>query len=440
MKICSSGGWITLDKNIFKNNKINEELFFYESESGLKVYLMPKSGYMKKYAVFATRYGSNDNKFIPIGEKEAIEVPEGIAHFLEHKLFEEPDENIFDKFSESGASVNAYTNFDQTAYLFSCTDNFYENLELLIKFVQNPYFTDENVEKEKGIIAQEIKMYQDNPGWKVFFNCLTGMYHNHPVKTDIAGTVESIQKIDKETLYTCYNTFYHPKNMVLFLVGDISFDEVIKVVNNSEKKNIKPGVDSITRIYPEEPKEIKEKYIEEKLVTSIPIFTIGFKDDELGLEGKELVKREIVTNILLEMLFGKSSEFYQELYSEGLIDASFGGQYVGHKNYGHSIVVGQSYKPEVVLERINTYLEEIRNEGLNEEDFERIKKKDIGSNIMGFNSVEFIANNFINYLFLDFSFLDYLDVYKSISFEDALNRFNKHYRKYNYTLYVINQV
>ena len=228
--------------------------------------------------------------------------------------------------------------------------------------------------------------------------------------------------------------------MVLFLVGDISFDEVIKVVNTSEKKDIKPGVDSITRIYPEEPKEIKEKYIEEKLVTSIPIFTIGFKDDELGLEGKELVKREIVTNILLEMLFGKSSEFYQELYSEGLIDASFGGQYVGHKNYGHSIVVGQSYKPEVVLERINTYLEEIRNEGLNEEDFERIKKKDIGSNIMGFNSVEFIANNFINYLFLDFSFLDYLDVYKSISFEDALNRFNKHYRKDNYTLSVINPV
>lgn len=429
-----------MDKNIFKNNKINEELLFYESESGLKVYLMPKSGYMKKYAVFATQYGSNDNKFIPIGEKEAIEVPEGIAHFLEHKLFEEPDENIFDKFSEYGASVNAYTNFNQTAYLFSCTDNFFENLELLIKFVQNPYFTDENVEKEKGIIAQEIKMYQDNPGWKVFFNCLTGMYHNHPVKTDIAGTVESIQKINKETLYTCYNTFYHPKNMVLFLIGDISFDEVIKVVNNSEKKDIKPGVDSITRIYPEEPKEIKEKYIEEKLVTSIPIFTIGFKDDELGLEGKELVKREIVTNILLEILFGKSSEFYQELYSEGLIDASFGGQYVGHKNYGHSIVVGQSYKPEVVLDRINIYLEEIRNKGLNEEDFERIKKKDIGSNIMGFNSIEFIANNFINYFFLDFSFLYYLDVYNSISFEDALNRFNKHYRKDNYTLSVINPV
>lgn len=429
-----------MDKSIFKNNKINEELFFYESESGLKVYLMPKSGYMKKYAVFATQYGSNDNKFIPIGEKEAIEVPEGIAHFLEHKLFEEPDENIFDKFSEFGASVNAYTNFNQTAYLFSCTDNFYENLELLIKFVQNPYFTDENVEKEKGIIAQEIKMYEDNPGWKVFFNCLTGMYHNHPVKTDIAGTVESIRKIDKEILYTCYNTFYHPKNMVLFLVGDISLEEVVKVVDSSEKKDIKLDVEEITRIYPEEPKEIKEKYIEEKLVTSIPIFIIGFKDDELGLEGKELVKREIVTNILLEMLFGKSSKFYQELYSEGLIDASFGGQYVGHKNYGHSIVAGQSYKPEVVLERINTYLEEIRNEGLNEEDFERIKNKDIGSNIMGFNSVEFIANNFINYFFLDFLFLDYLDVYDSISFEDALNRFNKHYRKDNYTLSVIKPV
>ncbi|MCR2042902.1 insulinase family protein [Anaerosalibacter massiliensis] len=429
-----------MDKKIYKNQKIDEEMFFYESESGLRVYLVPKKGYMKKHAVFATKYGSNDNKFIPIGKKEMIEVPEGIAHFLEHKLFEEPDENIFDQFSKFGASVNAYTNFNQTAYLFSCTDNFYESLELLIKFVQNPYFTDENVDKEKGIIAQEIKMYEDSPGWKVFFNCLTGMYHNHPVKIDIAGTVESIQKIDKETLYTCYNTFYHPKNMVLFLVGDISFDEVIKVVEKSEKKDIKNNIEEITRIYSEEPKEIKEKYIEENLVTSIPIFTIGFKDDDVGLDGKKLVKKEIATNILLDMLFGRSSKFYQELYNEGLVDSSFGGQYIGHKSYGHSIIAGQSYKPEIVLEKTNLYLENMRNKGLNKEDFERIKKKNIGSNIMGFNSIDFIANNFINYLFLDFSFIDYIDLYDSISFDDISNRFNNHYRKDNYTLSVVKPV
>lgn len=426
-----------MDKKIYKNHKINEEVFFYETESGLKVYFLPKKGYMKKHAVFATQYGSNDNKFIPIGEKETIEVPEGVAHFLEHKLFEEPDKNIFDQFSKMGADVNAYTSFNQTAYLFSCTDNFYENLEILIKFVQNPYFTDENVEKEKGIIAQEIKMYEDNPGWKVFFNSLGGMYHNHPVKTDIAGTVESIQKIDKEILYKCYNSFYHPKNMVLFLIGDISFEEAIEVVEKAEKKDIKIDIERVNSIYPEEPREIKKKYIDESLMISIPIFTIGYKDDELEIDGKGLVKREIITNILLDMLFGNSTKFYQDLYAEGLIDNSFGGQYIGHKNYGHSILAGQSYEPESVLERINIYLEKVRNTGLEKEEFERIKKKDIGSNLMGFNSIDFIANNFINYFFLNFLFIDYLDVYDSISFSDVVNRFNSHYREDNYTLSVI---
>ena len=157
-----------MDKKVYRNNKINEEVISCELDSGLKIYFIPKKGYSKKYAIFATNYGSNDNRFIPIGEKNVLEVPQGVAHFLEHKLFEEPDEDIIDKFSRLGTDVNAYTNFNQTAYLFSCTDNFYESLELLIKFVQNPYFTNENVEKEKGIIAQEIKMYEDNPGWRVF--------------------------------------------------------------------------------------------------------------------------------------------------------------------------------------------------------------------------------------------------------------------------------
>ena len=198
-----------MDYKEIYNETIDEKIFNRESNNGLKIFFMPKKGYTKKYAVLSTDYGSIDNSFLPIGESEVIEVPEGIAHFLEHKLFEEKDRNIFESFSDIGAQVNAYTNFNQTSYLFYTTENFYEGLGLLIDFVQNPYLTDENVEKEKGIIAQEIMMYEDNANWRVYFNLLRAMYHNHPIRIDIAGTVESINTIDKEMLYKAYNTFYN---------------------------------------------------------------------------------------------------------------------------------------------------------------------------------------------------------------------------------------
>ena len=224
---------------VFTNERLNEQVLFKELDSGLKIYFMPKPGFVKKYAVFSTNYGSIDNVFVPIGEDKPVEVPEGIAHFLEHKLFEEEEANIFDKFSKLGASVNASTSFNQTSYLFNTTDHFYQCLEILIRFVQSPYLTDENVEKEKGIIAQEIKMYDDNPAWRVFFNCLRAMYINHPIRIDIAGTVDSINTITKEMLYKSYNTFYHPSNMVLFVVGDLSFEEIIETVKIRKNMNLK---------------------------------------------------------------------------------------------------------------------------------------------------------------------------------------------------------
>ena len=428
-----------MDKRINKNYRTKEEVIFTQLDSGLKVYLIPKKGYNKKHVIFATNYGSNDNMFIPINEKDVIRVPEGVAHFLEHKLFEEPEGNIFDEFSGLGTNVNAYTNFNQTAYLFSAIDNFYESLELLIKFVQKPYFTDENVEKEKGIIAQEIKMYEDNPGWRVFFNTLKGMYHEHPVKMDIAGTIESIQSINKETLYKCYNTFYNPRNMVLVMVGDISFESAMEVVERVERKDFE-SEEKIIRIYPEEKKGVVEKYKEEGLITSMPLFAIGFKDEDLGYDGAELVKKELAINILIDMLFGESSEFYQELYNEGLIDGSFGGQYTGYKHYGHSIISGQSNNPEVVTDKITTYIKKLKTSGLSKEDFIRIKKKSVGFNLMGFNSVEYIANNFVNYYFLDFSFIDYLDIYEKISYEDVINRFQMNFNEDNYVLSVVKPV
>jgi predicted Zn-dependent peptidase len=426
-----------LDIKIYENEKIREKLYYKKMKSGLKVYFMPKEGYTKQYAIFATDYGSIDNVFTPIGEKETVEVPEGIAHFLEHKLFEEPEQNIFDKFSRLGANVNAYTNFTQTAYLFSSTENFYDNLALLVEFVQHPYFTDENVEKEKGIIAQEINMYRDNPSWRVFFNCLGAMYNENPVKIDIAGTVESIQNINKELLYKCYNTFYSPTNMVIFIVGDLSFDEIIKVIDESEKKDYKE-VEKINRVFPEEPKEVREKFIEESMMTSSPLFYIGFKDTNNELEGEKRVRKDFITNFILDMLFGSSSVFYNDMYEEGLIDSSFGAYYTGKKSYGHSMIVGESKDPKEVYNRIMLFFEKEITSILLEEDFNRIKKKSMGEFLMGLNSVEFIANTFISLYFDDFLLIDYLDILESIEYKDIVERFNNHFTKDNSVLSIIN--
>ncbi|WP_156099390.1 EF-P 5-aminopentanol modification-associated protein YfmH [Caloranaerobacter azorensis] len=420
------------------HDKLNEKLNFAKLDSGLNVFHIPKKGYVEKYAMFSTNYGSNDNKFIPVGETEAIEVPEGIAHFLEHKLFEEPTGNIFAKFSELGSYVNAFTNFNQTSYLFTCTDKFYENLEVLVKFVQNPYFTDENVEKEKGIIEQEIRMYDDSPNWKVFSNCLKGMYHYHPVRIDIAGTVESIKKINKEFLYKCYNTFYSLENMVLVMVGDFDFEKALEVVNNALKSSKSKGDLNIKRFYPKEPKHINESILEERLQVSSPLFNIGFKDIDLGYDGDMLLKKEIETNILLDLLFGKSSELYQKLYEDGLINNTFGSQYIGHKDYGHSIIGGESVEPKKVLETIIKYLEKIKINGLNETDFIRIKKKSLGYHIMDFDSIEFIANSFTSYYFKNASLFEYMNILENISLEDLQKRLEKHFREDNFVISIVN--
>lgn len=418
------------------NKTIDEKILYTKSNNGLKIYFMPKKDYTRKYAVFSTDYGSIDNFFVPLGEDELIEVPEGIAHFLEHKLFEDEESDTFEKFSNIGAQVNAYTNFNQTSYLFYTTDNFYEGLELLVNFVQNPYLTDENVEKEKGIIAQEIMMYEDNPSWKVYFNLLKAMYHNHPIKIDIAGTVDSINTIDKEILYKTYNTFYNPSNMVLFVVGDLSFEEIVKVVNNSEREfdNVP---ENIQRMLIDEPDTVKEKIVEEKMMTSMPLFYMGFKDKDTGYKGKEMIKKDIVTNIILDMLFSESTEFYNELYEQGLIDRDFGSYYTCKETYGHSLIVGQSNEPEKVYELIVKRIKLPVYELLKEDDFNRLKKNELGNFIMGMNSVGFIANNFTDLIFSDFLITDYLELLHEIQYQDIINRFNDHFKEESLSLSII---
>lgn len=420
-----------------RNRKLDEEIYSAELSNRLKVFYMPKKNYVKKYAIYSTYYGSIDNSFVPIGENKEITVPEGIAHFLEHKLFEEPNSNIFDEFAKLGSYVNAFTSNNQTAYLFSCVDEFYENLKLLVRFVENPYFTDENVEKEKGIIQQEIRMYNDSPDWKVYTNCLSCMYVDHPVKIDIAGTVESIRKIDKDLLYKCYNTFYNPSNMTLFMIGNIDFEKAIGIIE-SKQKNANIIQEELNRVEIREPKTINKKLIEENLSVSIPLFYIGYKDMDVGYNGEKLVHKEICTNILLEMLFSNSSDFYQQLYEEGLINNSFGFQYVGYKNYGHAIIGGESSDPKEVHSRILQNVESTLKRGMSEVDFDRTKKKLIGYHLMDLNSIENIATSFINYFYKGYFALNYIDTLEKISIRDIEERCKTFLDKESSCLSIIN--
>jgi len=423
--------------NSIKNKRLNEEVLNIELNNGLKIFYMPKRNYVKKYAIYSTNYGSIDNVFIPIGEEREITVPEGIAHFLEHKLFEEPAISIFDEFAKLGSYVNAFTSNNQTAYLFSCIDKFEENLELLVKFVQDPYFTDENVEKEKGIIEQEIKMYNDSPNWKVYSNCLTGMYLNHPVKIDIAGTIDSIKKINKELLYKCYNTFYNPSNMVIFIIGDIDFEKAVTIIEENQK-HIEKAEHEISRIRIKEPSIVNKNLIEENLSVSIPLFNIGFKDLDIGYDGEKLVSKEICTNILLEMLYGNSSDFYEQLYEEGLINDSFGFQYLGYRDYGYAIIAGESNNPKEVHKRILQKVEDILKKGISEEDFIRAKKKLMGYFIMDLNSIDNVATSFIAYLYKNYIMFNYLDTLEGINMHDLEKRCKEFLKEDNCCLSIIN--
>ena len=412
------------------NEILKEEIYYEKLENGLDVYFMPKRGFTKKYAVLATKYGSNELEFIPIGENNKIRVNEGIAHFLEHKMFEQPNgENAFDIFSKYGASANAFTNFTMTAYLFSCTENFYECLGHLIDYVQTPYFTDENVEKEKGIIEQEIKMYNDDPDWTVYFNCLKAMYVNYPVRVDIAGTVESIYKINKEELYKCYNTFYNPGNMTLFVVGDLDENKVIDVVKEYNHYNIEKLSQKIEKFYPKEPDYVNEKEVVVNFPISIPMFNIAFKDNNVGISGKRLMKKEVITDILIDMIFKRGTELYEDLYMKGLINENFGSGFSSQVDYGFTIIGGDSKNPKEVKKIILEYIEKYKNEGLDRTVFERTKKKKIGNFIKYFDSVNFIANNFISYKFKGMNLLDYIDVIKEVKFEEIEERLKSHLKE-----------
>lgn len=428
-----------MDIKKISNTALDEEMQYAVHKSGLRVYVFPKKGFSKYYAIYGTDYGSLNRTFTVPGEDKDITVPDGIAHYLEHKMFEEEDgSDAFEKFALTGASSNAYTSFDLTAYLFSCTDKFYENLNILLEFVNHPHFTEENVAKEQGIIGQEIKMYDDDPEWRVFFNSLKAMFHNNPVKIDIAGTVESISHITPEILYKCYNTFYNPANMLLVLVGDIDINEAMKYVD----KHISPERNLGKVKCPEvaEPKERVQEYIEQKLSVSQPMFRAAFKDNMPYMTGDELLKKEIATEIILEAVFGRSSDFYLDLYEKGLIDSTFGTETDIEHEYGFTLIGGESKAPEEVYKEIKKVLDKCANDGIDKAAAERAKKVLISRDISLFNNVEAMGNAFIRQLKNNQNPLNYKNAVQSITYEDIMNRLAEHFDTSNSVLSVVRPI
>jgi predicted Zn-dependent peptidase len=405
---------------------VNETVYHEELPNGLNVYILPKPGFQKTYATFSTKYGSIDNHFQVEGQ-EAIRVPDGIAHFLEHKMFEEPTGDIFATFASQGASANAFTSFDRTVYLFSTTQNIPENLMTLINFVQNPYFTDENVEKEKGIIGQEINMYRDNPDWRSYFGLIEAMYQNHPVHIDIAGTVESIGKITKETLYDCYHTFYHPSNMMLFIVGGVDPEQIMEQIRDNQNQKAFSKQGTIHRFFEDEPVSVHEPRRITKLPVSLPKCLFGFKENQPDLTAEQLLRQELTTKLAMDTLFSPSSGLYRRLYDESLITDSFGHEFNSSEKYAFSVIGGDTPDPDRLLERVREELEPVLAQGVPEASFERSRRKKIGGFLRLLNSPEGIANEFTKYRFRGVNMFDILPIYESITKEEINDRLKQHF-------------
>lgn len=408
------------NKSVRKFDALQETLHCYRIYPGLQLYVLPKAGYQNKYAAFSTHFGSIDTRFRIEGTEETAVVPEGVAHFLEHKLFEDERGNVFDRFAAFGASSNAFTTFTHTTYLFSTTDYFSQCLELLLDFVQEPYFTDESVSKEQGIIAQEIRMYDDNPNWRIFFDLLQSLYHHHPVREDIAGTVESIAGITPELLYRCYRRFYHPSNMALFVVGDLDPDGVWRQVEKNIERHSYRELGEIIRLYPEEPETVSRQRIAREMVVSEPLFNLGFKDPAVTqLEGNARLRREGAMEILLSAIFGPSEPLYNELYEELLIDDRFDADYTAEPGYGYVRIGGATRDPDQLYERIMEAIERIKTKGLDEEQFERHRRSSLGKFMRRFNSLEFIAHNYLAYRFRGSDLFSYPDLLQQVTLEEV---------------------
>ncbi len=412
-----------------KSARTGDMYYKIEHDSGLSIYLYPKRDYNSKYAIFGTHFGSVNNAFSLDGG-EVKKVPDGIAHYLEHKMFECEDGDAFLKYAETGANANAYTSFNKTCYLFSCTENFEKSFDILLDFVQRPYFTEETVAKEQGIIGQEIRMYDDSAEWVVMFNLLKEMYKNHPVQIDIAGTVESIAEITPELLYDCYYTFYNLNNMVLCVSGDLTCDDVLKIADKKLKKCEKHDIKSY---FEEEPYEVCSHYIEQSFPVSVPLFNFGYKEKSHKVSQKESAEIDIIISILTSPSF----ELYNKLDEENLINQTFDAEYFDGQGYNSVIFSGESRFPKRAAEVIKEYIENLKQNGVNPEDFEIAKREVYGDLVSSLNNVESIANALADAHFNESDIFGFIDDVAQCSADDINLRLKNMFDTDNTTLSVI---
>lgn len=400
------------------NNETGDKVYKTVLKSGLRVFVCPRKDYTKKMGMFGTVFGSIDNELVDIETKERSKVPDGIAHFLEHKLFEQEDANALDVFSKMGVDSNAYTSFDQTVYFFETADKYEECLDKLIEFVSSPYFTDENVEKEKGIIAQEIKMYEDEPNSLVYYNLLRCMYQTHPINIDIAGTVETISKIDKETLYKCYYSYYNLKNMFLIIIGDVDVEKIIETADKLvQKYYTNRKADIVERNVIIESEEIAKKEIETNLPISTPAECVGFKLKVL--KGKESVKAMAFSDIINDVCFSTTSKFYQELYKQGIIISEPDFSFESGREFSHVVISAYVLDTKKYEEKLFEYIENLKQNGIDEERFKIILNKKKGEMIYNSERLTWIYRSIIESVIQDIDVYEEANVLNSITKEDV---------------------
>ncbi len=421
-----------MEKNIITSERTGDKIIHVKHDSGLDIYICEMEGYSSIEALFGTKYGSVNTMFKMADDKEYTVVPEGIAHFLEHKLFENEDCDVFELYAKTGASGNAFTSFDKTAYLFSCTKNYKESLKILLNFVQAPYFTQATVDKEQGIIGQEIQMTNDNPEWRVFFNMLRCMYHNHPVKIDIAGTIESIAQINADLLYKCYYTFYNLNNMVLSIAGNVKADEVLAICDECLKKCEDKGLETV---FPDEPESIVQAEITEKQPVGASIFNIGYKCTPC--KGNERLEKVMAASVAADILSDPSTEMYQKLLRDEVINSSFGTEVFTGDGYFTVIFSGESDSPDVIRDTVSAEIERIIKDGIDEDLFQRIKKSTYGGLVRELNNVEAVANLMMNSHMEGISPYATLQVLSDLKSSDVLEFMKNELRKDRLVMSVI---
>ena len=393
--------------------EVGETLYKATLKNGLQILLLPRPGFTKKLCYFVTDYGAIHTDFTIDGK--AFTAPAGVAHYLEHKLFDMPERDVTGEFAALGAIPNAFTSYDMTAYYFSCTEHFKENLELLLEFVTTPYFTEESVAKEQGIIGQEIGMNEDNPDSVLFDMLAEAMYETHPIRYPILGSRDSIAQITPEVLETCHRAFYRPDNMLLCIVGDVVPEEVEAIAKDKLQGVPCPKVDS-PRLW-DEPMTVKKPYVSRSMEVAMPMFQLGFKSAPLP-DGDEGVRQEIVGDMAAEALFGESSELYLKLYDEGLIDASFGGGYETIEGMSMLLASGDSENPEAVREAILQAAKQLAETGISDEAFLRMKRSALGRRIRGLDSFESTCFRLCAYHFSQFDYFRIPKIYEQITKEE----------------------